>query len=106
MTNVHKDSRIVQKTRQEPYNHIEQLGRKGHICSRPPSICPYGEAVCSIVNCQQSDPYLGFLRQLGKILGEPTPLAANRKKRQATPTMAAREYSGIRWLRNENICKQ
>ncbi|GFV42204.1 reverse transcriptase [Trichonephila clavipes] len=49
----------------------------------------------------------------GKILGEPTPLATNRKKRQARtrwrqakPTMAARKYIGIRWMRNENICKQ
>ncbi|GFX73679.1 hypothetical protein TNCV_4289951 [Trichonephila clavipes] len=41
--------------------------------------------------------------QVGSVLGEPTPLATNRKKRQAKtrwrqakPTMAAREYSWIR----------
>ncbi|PRD24645.1 UNVERIFIED_CONTAM: hypothetical protein NCL1_43159 [Trichonephila clavipes] len=63
-----------------------------------------------LVNCTES---LNVLRKfVGKILGESTPLATNRKKRQvrtrwcqAKQTMAAKEYS-IRRMRNENICKQ
>ncbi|GFY10392.1 hypothetical protein TNCV_1462821 [Trichonephila clavipes] len=64
-------------------------------------------------SCELS-PLASFVwRLLGKILGKPTPLVTKRKKRQARtrwrkakPTMAASEYREIRWMRNENICKQ
>ncbi|GFW41588.1 hypothetical protein TNCV_4035051 [Trichonephila clavipes] len=55
-----------------------------------------------------------LLTERGKILGEPTPLATNRKKRQARtrwhqvkPTMAASIFSPIRmdWLEMMRNCR-